>query len=87
MKKTEKMKVKKTKEIEVEEIRAAEKIIDDPFRSPPLTVSAALPVSRADRKMAPIMKASETEKAPKLSKRGGGGKGDREGAETEYEGW
>jgi hypothetical protein len=48
-----------------------EEAINDPFRPPLTTAPAALPVSRAGRKRAPIMKALEAEKAPKRGMDGG----------------
>jgi hypothetical protein len=48
-----------------EEEDIKEEAIEDLFLPPPLTAPAAIQTSRAERKLAPIMKASDAEKAPK----------------------
>ena len=48
-----------------EAMEEAEEAVDDPFMPPPLTAPAAIQVSRAGRKRAPLIKALEAEKAPK----------------------
>jgi hypothetical protein len=52
----------------------AEIAINNPFRPPPSTAPASLPVLRAGRKRALIMKALEAEWAPKRGMDGGKGR-------------
>jgi hypothetical protein len=58
-----------------EEEDIEEEAIKDLFLPPPLTAPAAIQTSRADRKRAPTMKASEAEKAPKRGIGQGRGRG------------